>query len=236
MQNILVTGANGFLGKNLCIALENRGYIINKVLRNTPHNILASMVQESDYCFHLAGEVRNKAREDEFTKSNVTFTRDLISLLETKPINIMFASSVHADNPTNSYGETKKIAEDIITRYSKKVGVQAHIYRLPHMFGYGCKPNHNSVITTWIVNAINGNELVVFNDDYKMEYLYIDDLIHTLIKQLNLKNKLCLPETFEVKLGELKFLILSIIAGKQFTQNDQFIKNLTETIGNYKKF
>ena len=234
MQKILVTGANGFIGRNLCIALEKKGYFINKVLRNTSHAALIDMVKQSDFCFHLAGEVRNQASEDDFKASNVNFTEELIEQLECNPMDILFASSVHAANPKNPYGETKKIAEDMVTHYANKVGAQAHIYRLPHMFGQGCKPNYNSVITTWIVSAINGDELVVFDDDCKMNYLYINDLINTLIEQIKSKETLRLPETFDVKLGELKALINNVLTGKDIIRNDQFVLNLSETIAHYK--
>jgi len=234
LQQILVTGANGFIGKNLCVALEKKGYFINKVLRNTSHAALIEMVKQSDFCFHLAGEVRNQASEDELKASNVNFTEKLIEQLESNPMDIVFASSVHAAAPKNPYGETKKTAEDMLTLYANKVGTQAHIYRLPHMFGQGCKPNYNSVITTWIVSAIKGDDLVVFDDDYKMNYLYINDLVNTLIEQIKFKDSLCLPETFDVKLGELKSLINNILSSKDVIRHDQFVLNLSETIAYYK--
>ncbi len=233
MKSILVTGANGFIGKRLCSYLEVKGFKVNRVLRETSNSDLHLYALESDYCFHLAGEVRPKATSHDFLSSNLTFTEQLISVLNSKPIDLVLTSTVHAANPSNDYGFTKKKSEDLILSYGADSGSHTHIYRLPHMFGPGCKPNYNSVISTWIVNAIQGAELVVFDKNIEMNYMYVDDLILTFFEQIDSDSTLALPVTYKVTLGELSQLIFSIINGCEVERDDEFVQKLKLTIQDY---
>jgi UDP-2-acetamido-2,6-beta-L-arabino-hexul-4-ose reductase len=185
MKNILVTGAKGFIAKNLIKRL-NKSSLFNifEFSRNSSLDDLANIVKEVDFIFHLAGEVKPKSKKNEFEKSNSGLTKSLIIAIKDskKKIPILFASSIHSDTSDNYYGKTKKESELSIERYSIDEGVQCFIYKLPHIFGEGCKPNHNSVITTWIYNRINNLEVIIYDRNITMEYIYVQDLIDNFIE------------------------------------------------------
>lgn len=236
MRKVLVTGANGFVGKNLCSLLKKQGYTILPVTRETSMADLKEMVMISDYCFHLAGEVRPNAESDSFVNSNTNFTRTLVDLLELKPIDIVFTSTVHAESASNDYGVTKRSAEKIIETYALNNNVSFYTLRLPHLFGPFCKPNYNSVITTWICNAIGNKELNVFDNDFELTYINVLDLSEMLIKQMMCKVSLPLPTSYTVKLGDLKETILRLLDGNLDSSNNEFEEKLAQTIKHYKHY
>ncbi len=190
MKNILVTGSKGFIAKNLIKRLsENSLFKIFEFSRNNNLDDLINIVKRVDFIFHLAGEVKPNSEKNEFEKSNSGLTKHLISAIKgsKKKIPILFASSIHSDISDNYYGKTKKESELLIERYSIEEGVQCFIYKLPHIFGEGCKPNHNSIITTWIYNKINNLEIIVYDKNIKMKYIYVQDLVNDFIDCLGYK-------------------------------------------------
>ena len=114
------------------------------------------MVLRSDFIYHFAGEVRAGQSSIKYQRSNSELTQNLLDILESnnKKTPILFTSSIHSDKSVNSYGKTKKESEKMIEKYAKKNSTKCYIYKLPHVSGEGCKPNYNSVITTWIYNSI----------------------------------------------------------------------------------
>jgi len=138
-KNILVTGSKGFIGKNLIKELS--AYNVYEFHRQSSLNKLSNYICDIDFIFHLAGEVRPNSTKEEFEKSNVGFTKSLIKIIEKKglKIPILISSSIHAQNPKNDYGITKQIEDNLIINYAKKNGINVFIYRLPHLFGEGCK-------------------------------------------------------------------------------------------------
>jgi UDP-2-acetamido-2,6-beta-L-arabino-hexul-4-ose reductase len=234
MKKILITGANGFVGKNLSIFMEEQGFEVLKITRSTPKIDMYEMALHADYCFHLAGEVRPDASAEDFLNSNLNFTKELLSALSQKPIDIVFTSTVHANNSVNDYGKTKSDAENLIYDYAQLNDVDAHIYRLPHLFGPHCKPNYNSVITTWIYNALNDIELKVFDENYELTYIYVGDVVNTFFEQINKSETLPLPVNYKIKLGELKCLILKLASNSYVDISSKFLKKLNDTVSFYK--
>jgi UDP-2-acetamido-2,6-beta-L-arabino-hexul-4-ose reductase len=230
MKKILITGANGFVGKNLSLLIGNQGFEVLKVVRATSKNEMCEMALLADYCFHLAGEVRPDAKADDFLRSNLDFTKDLLTALSQKPIDIVFTSTVHANTSINDYGRTKSDAEKLIYNYGKLNRVNTHVFRLPHLFGPYCKPNYNSVITTWIYNALNGLELQVFDRDYELTYIYIKDIINVFSMQIGHRHTLSLPSSYKIKLGELKSTILKLVDYSDYSDENAFLNKLCETV------
>lgn len=188
IKNILITGAQGFIGKNLIHLLsENEAYTIYELNRDTLWSDVEHQISSIDFIFHLAGEVRPKSSDDAFNSSNVLLTEQLLSLLEEKQhfIPIVMASTIHAQLQSNQYGITKRKAEVLIENFAQKYNINMINYRLPHVFGEGCKPNYNSVISTWIYNSINDKEIVVFDRNIAMEYVYVQDIVQIFAEFLN---------------------------------------------------
>lgn len=175
-MKVLVTGSNGFIGRNLCASLEQRSDI-ELLCFNTTNNAndLIEFTQHADIIFHLAGVTRPKNVE-EFITSNVGLTTRIVSMLERRRIPLVFASSIHAelDNP---YGLSKKTAEDIVFAYRERTGAKVCVYRFPHVFGKWSRPNFSSVVATFCHNAANGLPLRVDDPLKELTLLYIDDIV-----------------------------------------------------------
>ena len=144
-MKILVTGAKGFVGKNLIAELKNRGYNdIFEFTRESDHSLLEKYTNECDFVFHLAGVNRPKD-ENEFMEGNFGFTSQLLELLKKhgNKAPILITSSIQAemDNP---YGKSKKAGEELLFNYYKETDAKVYIYRLPNLFGKWSKPNYNT--------------------------------------------------------------------------------------------
>jgi len=185
--NILITGSNGFIGSNLVSRLDSRNDInIFKYTRSSSLDDLKEYLIKCDIVFHFAGEVRPNSTAKEMQDSNTNLTKSIVDLLifHNRRVPILYTSSIHAGKTENSYGKTKKESEDVIREYCKDSDVEAFIYRLPHIFGEGCKPNYNSVITTWIYNTINNLDIVIYDKEFRMTYVYVQDLIDDFVSIL----------------------------------------------------
>ncbi len=195
-MNILVTGAHGFVGKNLCATLnnikENKDKSFGKFEDlnvfeydlDTEPSLLDEYAKKCDFVFHLAGVNRPENQED-FMKGNFGFTSVLLEKLKANnnKAAIMISSSIQAelDNP---YGQSKKAGEDLIIKYGKENNVNVYIYRFPNLFGKWCKPNYNSVIATFCNNIAHNKEITVNNESTVLNLVYIDDLVCELINLL----------------------------------------------------
>lgn len=210
MTNILVTGSNGFIGKNLLKQLELIQNV--KVLSFNRLDTLSSLekdILKSDFIVHLAGEVRPASSDEEFRTSNVFLTASIVEILKkhNKSIPIIMASTIHAKLLKNEYGKTKREAELLVEEYAIEYKVSSYIFRLPHVFGEGCKPNYNSVVSTWIFNSISGLEINVFDRDIRMNYVYVQDIVNEFIEILTgneEENVYIEPSvTYDTTLGEI---------------------------------
>jgi UDP-2-acetamido-2,6-beta-L-arabino-hexul-4-ose reductase len=214
MANVLITGINGFLGRNLQKRLQQHGIHVKGTTRSTSTTELNVLINNTDFIYHFAGEVKPESDEDAFNLSNLGSTKKIIDSIKRngRPIPIVFASTVHAEVQHNAYGKTKREAEKAIEVYGQEHNVAVKIYRLPHVFGEGCKPNYNSVVSTWIYNRINDAQIIVYDRGSELQYVYVQDLVTEFIEllknisvgsQIYVKPKLI----FKVTLGELADLI-----------------------------
>lgn len=179
-KNILITGSHGFIGTHLKDELKQSTSIeIFEHTRSDTFENLAKHIEKIDFIYHLAGEVNPKSNQTSFVIGNIETTQNLIDLLEQKDLKIpiLLASSIHAKNPKNDYGTTKQKSEELVLAYGNRNNIPVYIYRLPHLFGQNCKPNYNSVISTWIYNSINDLEIKVFDRNIIMHYSYVKDIV-----------------------------------------------------------
>ena len=191
MCNILVTGSKGFIGKNLLKKLDRKKFNIIEFTRSDDLDFLEEAIGKCDFIVHLAGEVKPSSSDEDFKKANTLLTEYIINLIvkNNKKVPILMASSIHAKFLKNEYGRTKRESELLIEDYSKKYNIPCFIYRLPHVFGEGCKPNYNSVISTWIYNSIHNLEINCFDRKIEMNYVYVQDVVDEFIDIINAKIK-----------------------------------------------
>ena len=183
MKNILVTGAYGFIGRNLCVELQKKTDV--KLLKFGSQNSeeeLAELIKVADIIIHLAGSNRPETVE-EFYEVNRNLTEQVISfsIRTNRVIPIFFASSIQALQ-SGDYGESKKAAEDLLVEYNHLTGNPVSIYRLPNIFGKWAKPNYNSVVATWCHKLAAGEEVDVHDPNTIIKLAYIDDIVQLLIK------------------------------------------------------
>lgn len=216
-MRILITGSEGFIGKNLRVALSRRadaevyGFDVASSAGD-----LERWARSADFIFHLAG-VNRPPDPSEFETGNVELTRRLVELLEGRPTPVVFSSSIQAelDNP---YGRSKQRAEAVLRDYSERTGAPVTIFRFPNVFGKWSKPNYNSVVSTFCHNAAVGLPLQVTDRSRAVTFVYIDEVIRALLDCLdhpwNGYRIGGLRETFTLTLGELHDLVLDIARGR----------------------
>lgn len=222
-MKILVTGANGFLGKNLCETLKNirdgkdktRSVDVDEIYEfdiDTPKEKLSEYCKNADFVFHLAGVNRPKT-EDEFMAGNFGFTSELLAELKKsqKKAPIMISSSIQAalDNP---YGKSKKAGEELIFGYGRDSGINTLVYRFPNLFGKWCRPNYNSAVATFCHNIAHDLPITVNDRNHMMTLCYVDDVIDELIRALkneeNRRGEYCVvPVEHKITLGEIADLL-----------------------------
>ena len=194
-MNILITGINGFLGKNLAVRLnENDDYKISGITRDTSIIETKKKVSDADLIFHLAGENRSNNNQD-FVNNNHLLTKLICQCLseEKKNIPVIYSSSVQARN-SGIYGETKKLAEDELIKLQKDNHNNVFIIRLPGIFGKWSKPNYNSVVSTFCFQAANGEKLEVHERAEPLLLAHVDDVVDEFILILeSLINKKHIP-------------------------------------------
>ncbi|UVR00602.1 capsular polysaccharide biosynthesis protein CapF [Parabacteroides distasonis] len=207
-MKILVTGAKGFVGKNLCAQLNNikegkaRCYgnlTINEVYEYDIDSTLEDLDKwcaDCDFVFNLAGVNRPKDN-DEFMKGNFGFASTLLDTLK-KHHNccpVMLSSSIQATLAgrfgTSEYGKSKKAGEELFFEYQKETGVKVLVYRFPNLYGKWCRPNYNSAVATFCNNIANDLPIQVNDPDVELELLYIDDLVEEMIAALEGKEHHC---------------------------------------------
>jgi UDP-2-acetamido-2,6-beta-L-arabino-hexul-4-ose reductase len=206
---ILITGANGFIGKNLLAELQNQG--CNDILTFTRENSfedLALYTRECEFVFHLAG-VNRTENDNEFISGNADLTGMLLEQLRLNNNRspVLFSSSIHAgkDNP---YGQSKKLAEQHLFSHSETNNSKVLIYRLPNLFGKWGKPHYNSVVTTFCYNIANGYPISISDEKKVLTLNYIDDVINEFMMALTnnetRKDDYCIvPHIHEITLGDL---------------------------------
>lgn len=255
-MNILITGALGFIGKNLISELNNikegkaKGYELTSALtlfeydKNSDPAQLDDYCREADFVFHLAGVNRPK-EQSEFMEGNFGFTSQLLKTLKKhgNRCPVMLASSIQAELE-NPYGASKKAGENLLFNYGKEVGAEVLIYRFPNVFGKWCRPNYNSAVATFCNNVAHGIPIQVNDPTVVMTLVYIDDLVRELISALEgnpnklrssgLENEFCkVPVEHHITLGGIVDLIYSFRDSRKTLQlpdfSDPFVKKLYST-------
>ena len=219
-MKILVTGAKGFVGKNLCAALKNikdgkdrrfPDLAIEEVFEydidSTPEQ-LDQYCREAGFVFNLAG-VNRPQNQEKFMQGNFGFASTLLDTLKkhknTCPV--MLSSSQQASLTgrfgNSEYGRSKKAGEDLFLEYGKETGAEVHVYRFPNLFGKWCRPNYNSAVATFCNAFANDLPYTVNDPSVELELLYIDDLVDEMIAILQGKGHHCEFEGLEVIPGPL---------------------------------
>lgn len=230
-MKILVTGAKGFIGKNLIAELRNRKYTeIFEYDRDTDSSLLDEYSKEADFVFHLAGVNRPK-EQSEFMEGNFGFTSNLLDSLKkhNNTCPVMISSSIQAelDNP---YGESKKAGEDLLFAYGKETGAKVLVYRFPNVFGKWCRPNYNSAVATFCHNVAHDLPIQVNDPSVIMNLVYIDDVVNELINALEgNENKVDLfcevPVAHTIILGEIVDFLYSFKKSRE----DRSVPNMANS-------
>ncbi len=205
-MNILVTGAEGFVGKNLCAALKNirdnkdrtRNIKIEEIFEydiDTEKNLLDGFCEKADFVFNLAGVNRPKDNA-EFMEGNFGFASDLLNTLKkhNNKCPVMLSSSVQATligRYDGEYGRSKKVGEELFFKYAEETGAKVLVYRFPNLFGKWCRPNYNSAVATFCHNTANDLPITVNDRNIELELLYIDDLVAEMLDALENNEHRC---------------------------------------------
>ncbi|MDO9384687.1 MAG: NAD-dependent epimerase/dehydratase family protein [Hyphomicrobiaceae bacterium] len=178
-MRIAITGANGFLGRNLRFHLMEQGHCdIISVTRQTPVEELPKLLANAEFVFHLAG-VNRPPDPSAFKVGNAGFTAALCDALGTKPIPIAFASSTQAELD-NLYGASKLLAEQVLEEYGRRNGAPVQIFRLPNVFGKWSRPNYNSAVATFCHNIARNQSISIHDPAAPLRLVYVDDVVAAL--------------------------------------------------------
>ena len=183
---ILITGAGGFIGKNLVATLKTAGYTDLMLFeRDDTPETLAEYAARAGFVYHLAGINRPKD-PSEFYAGNAGLTETLLSLLDKagNKAPVLVTSSIQAALD-NDYGKSKAQAEQAIFAHGQATGAPVYVFRLPGVFGKWCRPNYNSVVATFCHNSANGLPLSVRDPEYRLPLVYIDDVVASFVAALD---------------------------------------------------
>ena len=257
-MKVLVTGAKGFIGKNLVTALKNikdkkdktRNFEIEEVYEfdiDTNIDLLDEYTKKCDFVFHLAGVNRPK-EEKEFLEGNYGFTSVLLDSLKKNnnkcPVMISSSTQAALDNP---YGISKKKGEDLLFNYGKENNIKVLVYRFPNVFGMGCRPNYNSFVSTMCHNIANDLPITINNRDTILTLVYVGDIVEELLSALCNEEHYdncfaVVPVTYTVSLGEIADLLYSFKSARSVSSenklsvphvSDLFVKKLYSTYTSY---
>ena len=206
-MKILITGANGFVGKNLAENLKNimdgknktrPGILIDEIYLydiDSTEAELNEYCKNADFVFNLAG-VNRPQNNDEFMQGNFGFASKLLDTLKkyNNTCPVMLSSSIQATlvgRYNSDYGKSKKAGEDLFFEYSNETGAKVFVYRFPNLFGKWCKPNYNSAVATFCYNIANDLPIQVNDPSVQLELLYIDDLVEEMLDAIEGKEHRC---------------------------------------------
>ena len=219
-MKVLITGANGFVGKNLIAHLRERKDV--EVLRFCREDNIASLhslVSEVDFVFHLAGVNRPKDVE-EFKVGNADLTQALCAAVAVsgRKIPILYTSSIQAEL-ANAYGDSKREAEDALLNLSTTFGNSVHLFRLPNVFGKWARPNYNSAVATFCHNIANNLPVSINDANAKISLVYIDDVISSFISVMDGKQAgnpfVKIEQNYSITVGDLSAQLYAFKESRQ---------------------
>lgn len=229
MKKILVTGSNGFVGKNTVVALnEAKKYEVLTIDRQNSEEELRQATLKADFIVHLAGVNRPK-EASEFYEGNGGLTEKIVSFLknENKNTPILITSSTHVEID-NDYGKSKKQSEDALIKYSDECNAKVYIFRLPNLFGKWCKPNYNSAVTTFCYNIAHNLDIWVNDPSIELSLVYIDDVVESIVE--------CIEGCNVINLNEINEEVALTTTGSSCVQIDKYYYEVTtvykRTLGN----
>ncbi|MCX8129602.1 MAG: NAD-dependent epimerase/dehydratase family protein [Clostridia bacterium] len=233
MKNVLVTGASGFIGKNLTTALKQMdGIALMQHDISDSTEVLEEYIKQADFVFHLAG-VHRPPDEREFQTGNTGFTEQLLDIMDrcNYKETIVYSSSIQAvlNNP---YGRSKKAAEEAITAWAEKNGSKAYIYRLTNVFGKWARPDYNSVVATFCHNIACNLPIKISNPEQEIKFVYIDDVVEEFINALKgtpnmAQDGFChIPRVFKISLAQLAETIRSFKKSRETVVLPDFSSDL----------
>ena len=245
-MKILITGAKGFVGKNLIAELRNQGYAdLLEFDIDTDKSLLDEFTRHCDFVFHLAG-VNRPQNQEEFMSGNFGFTSELLENLRkyNNKAPVVISSSIQAELD-NAYGQSKKAGEDLLFDYGIENNIPVFVYRLPNVFGKWCRPNYNSAVATFCNNIANNLPIQINDPSVIMRLVYIDDVVNSFIDKLkktptDLTTKGHFDQinpVHEITLGEIVDLLNAFKESRTTLQipnlNDSFTKKLYSTYLSY---
>lgn len=253
-MNILVTGAKGFVGRNLVSQLHNiqsgkaKNYAVTLEIKVFEYDIdsdpaeLDVYCKNADFVFNLAGVNRPK-EQSEFMQGNFGFASVLLDTLKkyhnTCPVMISSSTQAALDNP---YGESKRAGEELLFEYAKETGAKVLVYRFPNVFGKWCRPNYNSAVATFCHNIAHGLPIQVNDPSVVMDLVYVDDVVNELIAALSgdehRDGDYCVvPTVHTITLGEITELLYAFKESRNTLNvpnvGDAFSKKLYSTYLSY---
>lgn len=220
-MKVLVTGAKGFIGKNLIQALKRLDDItIIEFDKEDSLSNLDEALNTVDFIFHLAG-INRPEKVEEFYQGNSDLTSELLRMIsrKNKKIPVLMTSSTQVEKD-NDYGRSKLKAENFLKEYSAEHSVPVYIFRLPNVFGKWSKPDYNTVIATWCHNIASGNDIRIDNRDTELNLVYIDDVVKEFIRILYERSidlsvyYYDIPVVYRKTLGEISDLLYSFRANR----------------------
>lgn len=247
-MKVLITGAKGFIGRNLISYLEAKkiAEVLPLDVDSKPEELI-EYTKDCDFVFHLAG-VNRPQKEEEFMEGNYGFTKTLLEQLKlnNNKAPILITSSIQALQ-NNPYGLSKKAGEDALLEYGREEGVKVYVYRLPNVFGKWCRPNYNSVVATFCHNIAHDLPITVNDPTVNMNLVYVDDVVDAFVKNLseaatantatvntatantatnNVSGYCEVPVTHQIALGDLADLIRSF----RMSRTNLFVPNMADPL------
>lgn len=234
-MNVLITGANGFIGKNLAAQLAVRqNFEILRYGRESTLGDLQLAIDKADFICHLAG-VNRPDDAAEFSRVNANLTQILCEEVRKsgRQVPIIFASSVHVERD-NPYGASKLAAEQALLQYAEETGVPVYIFRLPHVIGKWCRPNYNSVVATFCHNIAHDLPIQINDPSYRLNLVYIDDLVDAFVRIMGgamVNNPYCeVRPAYPISVGELASLIRAFRTSRKSLISERVGAGLTRAL------
>jgi len=241
-MNVLVTGAAGFVGQNLCIRLsrEKDCTILPFDVANNQSELF-QLLPKADRIVHLAG-INRPLDPSEFMTGNLGLTSAIADTLEKmqRPVPVIFSSSIQAELD-NDYGKSKRAAEERLKLYSERTGARVRVFRFANIFGKWCRPNYNSAVATFCYNAAHGLPLTVRDPGAPLRLVYIDDVVEAIVRELTSEFQgfafATAEPVYETTVGKVANLIQDIHEKRQNgfigDYSDSFYKKLATTYLSY---